>query len=199
MRLNDRAWDFITPLTVLSAFTFVFGLYAPTLVIITLILAVAIFFRDPNRTPPNTGIVAPADGRVSVLEEDGDRVRLGIFLNIHNVHVVRSPTNTTATDITHHPGGNLPAFYKNSGRNERLEFTFTNLTVEMIAGVLIRRTHSYIDTTDTVSQGQRIGHIDFGSRVDVLLPEQYSQHDLTVNKWDRVRAGETIIAPDLPQ
>jgi len=78
------------------------------------------FFRDPERSPPPTGVVSPADGNVSVLREEGDRVRLGVFMNVWHVHVVRSPFAGRVTDVEHVSGANRPAFSKESDRNERV-------------------------------------------------------------------------------
>jgi len=152
------------------------------------------FFRDPERTPPPNGVVAPADGRVSVVREEGDRIRVGVFMNVTDVHVLRAPMDGTVGTATHRPGAHRPAFSKDSDRNERVDVAFDTHDVSMIAGWFARRIYPYLAAADTVTRGDRIGHIAFGSRADVLLPAAYDRADLLVTEGDRVRAGETVVA-----
>ena len=157
-------------------------------------VALAIFFRDPNREPPDSGYVAPADGRVSVIrEEDDGRVRVGVFMNVHNVHVNRAPAPGPIHSVTRHDGGYVPAFDKDAERNERVTFEVGDTTVILIAGVLVRRIHPYVAAGDTLDRGERLGHISFGSRADVILPERYSREDVAVSRGQSVRAGETLL------
>lgn len=181
------------PVTALIA-TVAAAPFSPVLAVALGAVAVALglFFRDPNREHPSTGYVAPADGRVSVIrEEDDGRVRVGVFMNVHNVHVNRSPVPGQVHSITRHDGGYLPAFNKDAERNERVAFDIDDCTVILIAGVLIRRIHPYVAEGDTVGRGERLGHISFGSRADVILPERYSRADVAVDRGQTVRAGET--------
>ena len=152
------------------------------------------FFRDPERTPPPNGVVAPADGRVSVVREEGDRIRVGVFMNVTDVHVLRAPMDGTVETATHRPGAHRPAFTKDSDRNERVDVTFDTHDVSMIAGWFARRIYPYLAADDTVTRGDRIGHIAFGSRAEVLLPAAYDRDDLLVATGDAVRAGETVVA-----
>ncbi len=162
-------------------------------------LGVLWFHRDPVRALPATGIVAPADGRVSVIRTEGHRVRIGIFMNLDDVHVTRAPTAGTVLDRTHNPGAHRPAFMKASDRNERVQLTMdTNsgpMEVTLIAGAFARRIHPYVTAGTSVKRGTRLGHISFGSRVDVLLPPAISRDDIQVSTGTPVRAGETILAP----
>jgi len=161
-------------------------------------LGIAWFHRDPDRSPPETGVVAPADGTISVLRSEGDRVRLGVFMNVDDVHVCRAPVGATVADRTHTPGAHRPAFSKASDRNERVDLAFDTPAdrweVRLIAGVFARRIHPYASTGDRLQRGERIGHISFGSRVDVLFPPTIDREDITVALGDTVRAGETKIA-----
>ena len=161
---------------------------------LALAAAVLGFHRDPDREPAGDGVLAPADGRVSVLRTEGDRVRLGIFMNLHDVHVNRSPVAGTVTDVTHSPGGHWPAFTKASDRNERLTVDFEEYELTLIAGTVARRIHPYVEPGADLARGARLGHISFGSRVDVTFPPAVDTDDLTVEPGDRVRAGETVIA-----
>lgn len=152
------------------------------------------FFRDPDRTPPPAGIVAPADGTIHAIREADEQVRVCVFMNLHDVHVNRAPLAGTVTDIAHTPGANRPAFTKESDRNERVEIEFDSYQVVLIAGWFARRITTYLAPGDTVARGQRIGHIAFGSRADVILPATIGPGDLTVREGDTVRAGESVIA-----
>ena len=166
-------------------YLFIFG------IILTLFFLV--FFRDPERTPTGDDdeMVSPADGTVVRIK---DRT-IYIFMNVHNVHVNRSPLAGTVTHIDYKPGGFIPAFSKDSDVNERnhvvIKSDYGILELTQIAGVLTRRIVSYISEGSHVDRGERIGMIRFGSRVDVIIPEEYG---FVVKKGDKVKAGETIIA-----
>ncbi|MFB6157526.1 MAG: protein sorting system archaetidylserine decarboxylase [Haloferacaceae archaeon] len=193
MRVAPGAWRLALPLLLLAL---------PALVVPTAALALAFagyailaFYRDPERSPPPTGVVAPADGRVSVVREEGDRTRVGVFMNVTDVHVNRAPLDGAVERVDHHPGGHLPAFSKESERNERVVIACDRYELTLIAGTVARRITPYVAPGDRVARGDRIGHIAFGSRVDVLLPPGVDADDLRVGTGDRVRAGETVIAP----
>lgn len=170
----------------------------PPLALAFLALGVAIlwFHRDPDRTPPASGIVAPADGRVSVLREEGDRIRVGIFMNVTDVHINRAPCETTVETVDHRPGANKPAFSKESDRNERVVIDCESCEITLIAGWFARRIHPAVTEGQSLARGQRIGHISFGSRADVLLPATYELADVEVEKGETVRAGETVVVSD---
>lgn len=152
------------------------------------------FYRDPDRATPPVGIIAPADGKITVIRTEDNQVRVGVFMNLTDVHVTRAPIAGTVTGITHTAGAHRPAFSKESDRNERVTIEFENYRLILIAGWFARRITPYIDEGDTVDRGERIGHIAFGSRVDVRLPPGVDHADLAVAMGDRVIAGETIIA-----
>jgi phosphatidylserine decarboxylase len=191
---------------------------------IALALAVLAFFRDPERVPaagsPRDGALAAADGRVHVVDTETDddgreRVRVGVFMNVTDVHVNRTPLPGTVDAVDHQPGGHLPAFSKAAERNERLHVTVTedaphanettdgtardvasSYRVTLIAGTVARRCHSYVESGDALARGQRLGHIAFSSRVDVLLPPRFALDDVLVASGDTVRAGRTLLATD---
>ncbi|MGZ4907139.1 MAG: phosphatidylserine decarboxylase [Halobacteriota archaeon] len=179
---------------ILTAFM---GLFLPLLVagiMLTLCLCLVLFFRDPERSAESqseTDVLSPADGRVLRVQDH----KLSIFMNIHNVHVNRSPVDGEVTDIRYHKGGKLPAFHKDSDRNERNSIVLStkrgDVTVTQISGAVVRRIVCYIRQNEAVKRGQRIGMIRFGSRVDVTLPQEYS---FVVAKGQKVKAGKTVIA-----
>ncbi|PSQ42048.1 phosphatidylserine decarboxylase family protein [Halobacteriales archaeon SW_7_68_16] len=152
------------------------------------------FFRDPDRTRPPRGIVSPADGRVSLIRREDDRIRVGVFMNVSDVHVNRAPIGGSVDSVRHEPGGHLPAFSKSAERNERTHFAIGDVDVTLIAGTIARRITPYVDDGDAVGRGDRIGHIAFGSRADVLLPASVDRDDVAVERGERVRAGETVVA-----
>ncbi|RDZ43159.1 phosphatidylserine decarboxylase [Haloferax sp. Atlit-10N] len=158
------------------------------------------FFRDPERSPPDEpGVVSPADGHVSVIRVEDGRVRVGVFMNVTDVHVNRAPVSGAVRTVTHRPGAHKPAFSKDSDRNERVDIEVADerdgeYEVSLIAGAFARRIHSYVAPGDELVRGQKLGHIDFGSRADVLLPPEYGSEDVVVEKGESVRAGETVLA-----
>ncbi|HNW37774.1 MAG TPA: phosphatidylserine decarboxylase, partial [Methanosarcina vacuolata] len=121
--------------------------------------------------------------------------KICIFMFLQNVHVNRAPISGTIREITYKKGGYLPAYWKDSERNERNEFIihskYGDVSVTQIAGTIARRIVSYSQVNDMIEQGQRIGMIRFGSRVDVTIPHDF---EITVRKGERVLAGKTIIA-----
>lgn len=169
----------------------------------------AYFFRDPPRvTPLRQGLViAPADGRVSAIEEvevppeldlgEERRFRVSIFMNVFDVHINRSPVDAVVRRIAYIPGKFLNAeLDKASADNERQALTLrmadgTMIGVVQIAGLVARRIVRWVETGDQLVAGQRFGLIRFGSRVDVYLPHGVSA---AVAVGQRAVAGETVIA-----
>jgi len=169
------------------------AVFAPPLAAVALALGVGSlwFHRDPERTPSESGIIAPADGHISVIREEDDRLRVGTFMNVDDVHVNRAPMAGTVTSVDRRPGAYKPAFSKDSDRNEQVVVDCGEYQVIQIAGWFARRIHPYVEPGEELVRGQRIGHISFGSRVDVVLPAAYSRDDLLVEDGEAVTAGET--------
>ena len=167
------------------------------------------FFRDPERVviDDEAYLVSPADGRISGIKEVNGPVELGldskkftrvsIFMNIFDCHVNRSPANGQIQDIFYKPGKFLNASLdKASEENERNYFNITEnktneqIVVVQIAGLVARRIVTQVEKKETLKQGQRLGMIRFGSRVDVY----YTQRKTMVKVGQNVIAGESIIA-----
>ena len=172
-----------------------------TVVVFLKTIVLIIFFRDPDRDI-GKGIVACADGRIREIsnlkcDDVGDCIKISTFMNIYNVHVNRLPLDGTVKDIVHKSGIHLPAFKKESEKNERIITTIdTNIgTIKIIqiAGTLARRIVPYIKKVDKLKKGERIGIIKFGSRVDVYLPAKNIKN-INVKVGDMAKAGETTIA-----
>jgi phosphatidylserine decarboxylase len=134
------------------------------------------FFRDPEREIAQGRVISPADGVVqSIMPWHDGRTRVAIFMSPLNVHVNRAPLAGTVASLEHIPGGYVPAFNKESENNERVVWHFDteigDVEMVQIAGAVARRIVPYVPQGCKVEQGDRVGLIRFGSRVDVYLPE----------------------------
>lgn len=166
----------------------------------------ALFFRDPERplSPDPSVVYAAADGVVRGIDESvpeewlpgGAGIRISTFLNLHNVHVNRSPVAGQVTRTEAVRGGFAPALFERSGNNTRRKVAIAGaagpLVVVQMAGLLVRKVSGWVDQGDRVAAGQRIGIIHLGSRTDVLLPLE--SVDVLVGLGDRVQAGRTQLA-----
>lgn len=165
------------------------------------------FFRNPSRpisTESDSLIYAPADGKVVVIEETFEseyfkdkRLQVSIFMSPLNVHVNRSPIGGTVKYVQHHPGKYLVAWHpKSSTENERtttvIEGEKGEVLMRQIAGAAAKRIVNYLQPRQTVAQGEEIGFIKFGSRVDLLLPLAYQPY-LQVKVGDKVRNNVHLI------
>lgn len=167
-----------------------------TIVFFLISLFLLLFFRDPEREIAG-GIVAAADGKIREITRIGNYVKISTFMNIHNVHVNRMPMNGVVKSVVHHPGTYIPAFKKESERNERTiiltKTTIGMIKITQIAGTIARRIVTYVEEDDGVKKGERIGIIRLGSRVDVYFPSAGIKK-INVQVGDKVKAGETTIA-----
>jgi phosphatidylserine decarboxylase len=160
-----------------------------------------VFFRDPERTIGH-GVVAVADGKIrETLQlydpEVGDCLRISTFMNIQNVHVNRVPFDGIIEKITHHMGGHVPAFKKESDSNERIILLINTdiglMKIVQIAGTIARRIVPYVSEGDCVKKGEKLGLIRLGSRVDLYLPTKKIKA-LMIQLHDKIKAGVDIIA-----
>lgn len=156
------------------------------------------FFRDPHRNilQSDNGILAPADGKVMEIANEGNIMVIRIFLSVFNVHIQRSPVAGMIKSVVYQPGKFLPAM--NVGAhivNEQNIFTVETphgeIVVRQIAGILARRVVSWVVPGQAVEAGQKIGIIKFGSQVDVAVP---AAAQMLVKKGDHVIAGVTVLA-----
>jgi phosphatidylserine decarboxylase len=168
-------------------------IYLLSLVLIFLSLFLLFFYRDPHREIQE-GIVSPADGLVQKAIKKNGMIKISIFMGLQNVHVNRSPIDGRIISQKHKPGGYIPAFSKDSDKNERLITKLdTNIgifKVTQIAGFLVRRIVSYVKPNSKIGKGERIGLIHFGSRVDLAFEE--AGIELKVKEGDRILAGQTV-------
>src|ERR1700733_14649253 len=156
------------------------------------------FFRDPDRTIPDGPVaVSPADGKVVGIIGDGaECTRISIFLNIFDVHVNRAPIAGRITNVEYTKGQFLVASREMaSSQNERNTVTIaggsTCVRFAQIAGLIARRIVFYKALGDTVTKGERVGLIKFGSRVDIYLGPEW---EIKVRPGERVSGGSTILA-----
>jgi phosphatidylserine decarboxylase len=164
-----------------------------------LTVGIALFFRDPERSIPQTpeSIVSPADGRVmAIVPENVQARRISIFLSLWDVHINRAPYGGTVQNVVYTPGAFLAAYRQEASLlNEANTVTIAGhgheFIVKQIAGVLARRIVCRVRPGDTLEKGQRYGLIRFGSRTDVLLP---ATAEIAVQVGDTVRGGETVLA-----
>ena len=167
------------------------------------------FFRDPDRTIilDDNFLVSPADGIISGIKEISGPVELGlenqtftrvsIFMNVFDCHVNRSPVSGKIEDIFYKPGKFLNASLdKASDENERNYFkikdkkTQEEIVVVQIAGLIARRIVTQTEKNQEIAQGERIGMIRFGSRVDLY----FNKRKIMVKVGQNVIAGESLIA-----
>ena len=161
---------------------------------------VASFFRDPERVAAEAGdriVISPADGKVVLITEvdepnyiKGRARRVSVFMNVFNVHVNRYPVSGVVQYVQVTPGKFMNAIAENASlENEQtsvgIESGSNRILVRQIAGLIARRIHTYSKVGDQARQGERMGMIRFGSRVDVFLPL-----DATV----RVKVGDIAFA-----
>ena len=171
---------------------------------IGLLVFILSFFRIPNRTHAigEDLIVAPCDGTVVVIEEveadeyfSGKRLQLSIFMSPLNVHVNRNPVDGEVKYSQYHPGKFLVAWHpKSSTENERHSVVYDldgkEVLVKQIAGALAKRIVNYLKPGMNVKQGEEMGFIKFGSRVDLLLPVG-TEIDVKINQ--KVKGGVTVL------
>jgi phosphatidylserine decarboxylase len=208
-----------------DGFKFVFGGALATLLLFLLwgpggwaaaiaTMWVIYFFRDPWRvTPTRSGLlISPADGIVvsvapavpppELAMEDRAVVRIGIFLNVFDVHVARAPVGGKVTAMRYTKGRFVNASLdKASEGNERLAIRIAppegpDIAFVLVAGLVARRIVCDLRQGQQVATGQRIGIIRFGSRVDIYCPPPYVP---MIVAGQRMIAGETVLADRLAE
>ena len=174
---------------------------------VMLVLGVVIlrFFRVPTRVvnSVDNGVLSPADGTIvhvgPAFEHEyfkDERLKISIFMSINNVHVNSYPISGDISYTAYHPGKYLLAkLPKSSVDNEHNSIVVRGGDVEVlfrqIAGFVARRIISYPEVGDHVEQGEEVGMIKFGSRVDVFLPKGTVP---AVSKGDKVVSKKTVLA-----
>lgn len=179
-----------------------FGIVLSSFVLIIILQ----FFRKPifTITKDDSILLAPADGKVVVIEEVEEpeyfkdkRIQVSIFMSPFNVHINRNPVSGIVRYAKYHAGLYLVAWHpKSSTENERTTVVYEKsngmqVLIRQIAGALARRIVYYVKEGDKVEQGEEMGFIKFGSRVDIFLPLGTK---INVSLNEVVKGGKTNIA-----
>jgi len=214
MRLHREGYKiiFIATLILVAAIygltSFEIALWLQIIVFVPLLILyilVVRFFRNPPRYSDQieNSVVSPCDGKVVVIEQveeteyfKNKRIQISIFMSPLNVHVNRNPISGVFSYFKYHPGSYLVAWHpKSSTENERTTSVIkTKQGVEIlfrqIAGAVARRIRWYIKPNDKAIQGNEMGFIKFGSRVDVFVP---IGTDIHVSIGQKVKAAESLL------
>ena len=198
-------------LVIAGIITIVFYVFSDFLGLIGLLLTIWVyyFFRDPDRISINDNrfLVSPADGLITNISEvsgplelnleNKSYTKISIFMNVFDCHVNRTPTSGTIEDIFYKPGKFLNASLdKASEENERNYYKIKSkdkgdeIIIVQIAGLIARRIVCEVKKNQELSQGERIGMIRFGSRVDIY----FNNRKPLVKLGQNVMAGESLIA-----
>lgn len=196
----------------LLALNIILYLYVPGLFYLVLTLSILVyiflisFFRSPDRSitdKDNSTILSPCDGKVVVIEQVFEPeflkekcTQISIFMSPLNVHINWIPTDADILYSKYHPGKFLVAWHpKASTDNERTTVCYQQngkkLLLRQVAGAMARRIVNYAKEGDHFEQGQQLGFIKFGSRVDLFLP---LDAELRVNIGDKVTGNRSLIA-----
>ena len=205
--IHTEGYKFLVIAVFITIVLMVFSSFLGTIGLL-LTVWVYYFFRDPERVviEDDNYLVSPADGEVIKVEEvDGPKEvglenkkfkKISIFMNVFDCHVNRTPCAGTVEDILYKPGKFLNAsFDKASEDNERNYYKIkdtngNNIIVVQIAGLIARRIVCETNNGQTLSQGERIGMIRFGSRADIY----YENYEPLVKVGQKAISGETLLA-----
>ena len=205
MRLNRERFPlvvegipFIVIPAVLTALAGLWGKLYFFLPFLALTIFMCSFFRNPRRhIPRGEGLIlAPADGRIVLVNKKAEGTKVSIFMSVFNCHVNRAPAAGRITEIRYQPGKFMPASKGEASRqNEQNALRLQGdkgLTMRFVqvAGILARRIVCYVHRGDQVQQGEIFGTILFGSRVDIYLPRHVA---VRVRQGERVKGGKSIV------
>ncbi len=205
MKVAREGWPFILIAAAILVLLAAAGWQVAALIWLPIVIWVIAFFRDPvrDRVRGDELVLAPADGKiVSIIPIDepvylgGPATRVAIFMNVFNVHVNRYPATGTVEFRSYTEGAFLnAAVEKASTANEQATIGLLTargkLLIRQIAGLVARRIVTDHQVGHQATQGDRLGLIRFGSRVDLFLPPGAT---LRVKAGDITKAGETVIA-----
>ncbi len=166
------------------------------------VMFVVWFFRDPERVVPAGGdtVLSPADGKIIDIAETEDEfvgkcTKVAIFMSVFNVHVNRFPVSGVVVEKRYRPGKfHMAHLGKKTEANERMMLYIKNedgtYRVDQVAGLIARRISCFPEVGDTVTAGERMGLIRFGSLLECFMPPSMK---VVVNKGDTAVAGETVL------
>ena len=209
-KIHKEGYKFLA-ISILASFVILF--FSKTLGLIFILITVWIyyFFRDPERFSINDDsfLVSPADGLITdISERSGPEelrlenityTKISVFMNVFNCHVNRIPTSGKIEEIYYKPGKFLNASLdKASEENERNYYKIKSsksneeIIIVQIAGLIARRIVCEVEQGQELKQGERIGMIRFGSRVDIY----FKNKKVLAKKGQNVVAGESLIASE---
>ena len=208
-KLHKEGYKF---LAISIIITFIVWLFSNFLTFIMLLITVWVyyFFRDPDRViiNDNSYLVSPADGLVTDISEingpeelgleNNKYTRISIFMNVFNCHVNRTPTEGKVEEIFYKPGKFFNASLdKASKENERNYYKILStkgeeIIIVQIAGLIARRIICEVSKDQNLKQGDRIGMIRFGSRVDIF----FKNKKILTKPGQNVVAGESLLAKE---
>ena len=206
-KIHKEGYKFLALSIIITFLLLMFSKFLGSLFILITIW-VYYFFRDPERISINDDkfLVSPADGLISNIKEVSGPVELNlenksytkvsIFMNVFNCHVNRTPLSCTVEEIFYKPGKFLNASLdKASEENERNYYKLKTengdeIIIVQIAGLIARRIVCEVHKEQILKQGDRIGMIRFGSRVDIY----FNNKKLLAKVGQNVVAGESLIA-----
>ena len=170
---------------------------------IFLFVGTCFFFRDPKRkiSSKRQGFLSPADGTVLSIQnyqdpKIGSAKKISIFLSVLNVHRQWVPLNSKVVDTHYNPGTFFGAFLdKASEKNEQTSIYFSDnenniYRIKQIAGFVARRIVNHMNPNSDVNQGENLGFIKFGSRVEIIVPNNFK---VSVKKGMKVKGCKTVI------
>ena len=206
-KIHKEGYKFLAISIILTFFAWLFsGVLFFVLLVIT--IWVYYFFRDPDRVSieDDSFLVSPADGLITqIIETDGPKelnlnnekfTKISVFMNVFNCHVNRIPITGTINEIFYKPGKFLNASLdKASEENERNYYKVTSenkdqIIIVQIAGLIARRIVCDVSKNQSLKQGERLGMIRFGSRVDIY----FKNFNVLAKVGQNVSAGESLLA-----
>ena len=206
-KIHKEGYKFLAISIILTFFAWLFsGILFLVLLVVT--IWVYYFFRDPDRVPieDDSFLVSPADGLITqIIETDGPKelnlnnekfTKISVFMNVFNCHVNRIPISGTINEIFYKPGKFLNASLdKASEENERNYYKITSenkdeIIIVQIAGLIARRIVCDVSKNQSLKQGERLGMIRFGSRVDIY----FKHFNVLAKVGQNVSAGESLLA-----
>ena len=205
MTIDRAAWPFVLVAALPATASLLFGAHPGIIAILAVLpIAIALFFRDPNRTAPADPslVLSPADGTIMHAgparpgeAPAGEWKQVTIFLSVLDVHINRTPVAGRVTRVEYIPGAFRAAFHHDAHSNERSEIWIDHggvtIVTRQVVGMLARRVVCRVKPGDALAPGQRIGLMKFGSRMDVFVP---ASAEVLVQKGGKVRAAETVVA-----
>lgn len=206
MTFAKESLPFVAPLGIAALLLLLIGHLSWALFLAGLAALVLLFFRIPRRQIEATegSVLAPANGRIlqldrspAPLNREGDVQRIVTFLSVFDVHVQRAPVSGEVVESRFTPGRKIAAFKEEAGNVNENHLTVLRrengdlIGIRQVAGLVARRVVCRLRPGELIRRGDLMGLIKFGSRVDLMLPDNY---EILVRQGDRLREGETVVA-----